>query len=213
MSVPIKDLAAKEMLIMRDSIRSFIEICVETLPIEGSIYEFGAMQVEGNTAIADLRPLFSNSEFYGCDMRKGPGVDLVLDLHQIDLPQSVAGSVIALDTLEHVERPWEAMSEIYRILKPGGIAILTSVMRFPIHGYPNDYWRFTPEGLRSLFKVFDNNFIGSCGGTKNFPQTVVGIGFKGKIADLNAFNIKYAKWAHWNNKIDEKLLPLEILEF
>jgi SAM-dependent methyltransferase len=124
-----------------------------------------------------------------------------------------AGTVIALDTLEHVERPWEAMAEIQRVLKPGGIAILTSVMRFPIHGYPNDYWRFTPEGLRSLFKVFDHSFIGSCGGTKDFPQTVVGVGFNGDAPDLSDFDAKYSQWANLNNKIDEKLLPLEVLQF
>ncbi|MFQ3322418.1 MAG: SAM-dependent methyltransferase [Pseudomonadales bacterium] len=198
---------------MRESIRSFMEICTDTMSLEGPVYEFGAMQVEGNADIADLRPLFPESEFYGCDMREGQGVDIVLDLHQIDLPSGAAQTVIALDTLEHVERPWEAMAEIKRVLKPGGIAILTSVMRFPIHGYPNDYWRFTPEGLRSLFKIFDHSFIGSCGGAKDFPQTEVGIGFNGDKPDLNAFDAKYSEWAHWNNKIDEKLLPLEILEF
>jgi SAM-dependent methyltransferase len=198
---------------MRKSIRNFMEICTDTLALEGPVYEFGAMQVEGNADIADLRPLFLETEFYGCDMREGPGVDIVLDLHDIDLPLDAAGTVIALDTLEHVERPWEAMAEIQRVLKPGGIAILTSVMRFPIHGYPNDYWRFTPEGLRSLFKVFDHSFIGSCGGTKDFPQTVVGVGFNGDAPDLSDFDAKYSQWANLNNKIDEKLLPLEVLQF
>ncbi len=198
---------------MRESIRRFTEICANHLPLSGPVYEFGSMQVEGNAELSDIRPLFFDLEFNGCDMRDGPGVDLVLDLHKIDLPDEVAGTVISLDTLEHVERPWEALAEIHRILKPNGIAVLTSVMRFPIHGYPNDYWRFTPEGLKSLFKVFDTSFIGSCGGTKDFPQTVVGVGFKGSPPSFSVFEEEYSKWAHWNNKIDEKLLPLEELRF
>ena len=198
---------------MRESIRAFTEICVGTLPLDGPVYEFGSLQVQGNPEMADLRELFHNKTFVGCDMRKGAGVDLVLDLHSIDLPDATAATVISLDTLEHVEYPRTAVDEIYRILKPGGVVILTSVMRFPIHGYPDDFWRFTPHGFKSLLKPFKNSFVGSCGGTKDFPQTIVGVGFKGAAPELGEFNAKFIKWAHFNNKVDEKVLPLENLEF
>ena len=53
-------------------------------------------------------------------------------------------------------------------------------MNFPIHDYPYDYWRFTPEAFRSLLKPFTSSFV-DFAGEGDFPHTVVGIGFKGSI--------------------------------
>jgi hypothetical protein len=66
---------------------------------------------------------------------------------------------------------------MYRIIRPGGIVLLSSVMNFEIHDYPSDYWRFTPEGFRSLLKKFDDVIIQALGEVA-FPHTVVGIGFR-----------------------------------
>jgi hypothetical protein len=44
---------------------------------------------------------------------------------------------------------------MHRVLRPGGVCAVTSVMWFPIHAYPHDYWRFTPEGLLLLLSPFD----------------------------------------------------------
>jgi SAM-dependent methyltransferase len=120
-------------------------------------------------------------------------VDRVLDLHAIDLPSDSVGTVLCFDTLEHVEYPREAMKEIHRILTPNGIAVISSVMDFPIHDYPYDYWRFTPEAFKSILKPFANSFVGFQG-QKNFPHTVVGIGFKGATPSLAEFTQEYDKW-------------------
>jgi SAM-dependent methyltransferase len=57
--------------------------------------------------------------------------------------------------LEHVEgNPQRAIDEIQRVLKPGGVMVCATVLVYPIHGYPSDYWRFTPEGLRLLCSGF-----------------------------------------------------------
>ena len=85
-------------------------------------------------------------------MREGPGVDRVLNIHEIDLASESVGTVLMLDTVEHVEFVRKAMEEVHRILKPSGILVVTSVMNFPIHSHPYDYWRFTPEGLKKLIE-------------------------------------------------------------
>jgi hypothetical protein len=38
------------------------------------------------------------------------------------------------------------------VLKPGGICFLTTPFLRPLHEMPNDYFRFTPPGLRQLAK-------------------------------------------------------------
>ncbi len=108
------------------------------------------------------------------------GVDKVLNLHEIALPDESVGTVITCDTLEHVEHPHKALSEIHRILKPGGIVLLSTVLDFRIHDSPADYWRFTPDGLRSLLKPFSFVFVGTAG-RESFPHTVIAIGAKSSI--------------------------------
>jgi SAM-dependent methyltransferase len=56
--------------------------------------------------------------------------------------------VVTDQVLEHVcGDPFKAVEECRRVLKPGGIAIHTTPFLFQIHGYPSDYWRFTPDAL------------------------------------------------------------------
>jgi hypothetical protein len=69
--------------------------------------------------------------------------------------------------------------------------LISSVMLMPIHGYPSDYWRFTPEGLRLLLDGFDQ--IDAAGmGDPTIPFWVFGIGVRGrplglKLSELPSF--------------------------
>lgn len=178
---------------MRQAIKEFVALAAETLPIMEPIYEFGALQVPGQEGFSNLRPMFPGREYVGADMRDGPGVDRVLDLHQLDLAPESVGTVLCLDTLEHVEFPRRALTEMHRVVRPGGLVVISSVMNFPIHDFPFDYWRFTPEAFRSILGPFAGSFVGYAG-EESFPHTVVGIGFKGAAPDLSAFHAGYGRW-------------------
>jgi hypothetical protein len=58
-------------------------------------------------------------------------------------------------------------------------------MLFGIHGYPNDYFRFTPEGFRELLSGFDD--VRVCGiGDPAIPREVFGVGVRGRtLGDLD----------------------------
>jgi hypothetical protein len=47
---------------MRESIKQFVEIVADMLPILEPIYEFGALQVPGQEGFADLRPIFAGKK-------------------------------------------------------------------------------------------------------------------------------------------------------
>jgi SAM-dependent methyltransferase len=162
---------------MRPHLREFFELCAKTLACPEPIVEIGAFQVAGQEAISDLRPLFRGKTYIGCDMQTGPGVDRLEDIHKLSFRSGKVGTFLLADTLEHVADPHRAMHEIYRCLRDDGVVIYSSVMNFPIHGFPNDYWRFTPEAFRALASDFPRAMI-FFSGPAEFPHTVCGIATK-----------------------------------
>jgi SAM-dependent methyltransferase len=86
--------------------------------------------------------------------------------------------VISLETLEHVADPIRAVQEMYRVLRPGGVLAISSLMFFPIHAHPWDYWRFTPEGFELLLQPFESKLV-VAQGWDLMPEGVFGIAVKG----------------------------------
>ena len=84
-----------------------------------------------------------------------PCIDILCDITDMKpVSDESIGLVLNLESLEHIPYPQKAIDEIYRVLKPEGLLILTTVMHFKIHHAPKDYWRFTPEGIELLLRRF-----------------------------------------------------------
>lgn len=166
---------------MLPAVRTFAEICAQTLPITDPVVEFGSFQVADEGVASDLRPVFGGHEFLGTDVRAGPGVDIVMDLHHLDLADGSVGTALIFDTLEHVKHPWTAISELHRVLQPNGLLILSVPFRFPVHSYPNDYWRFTPQGVAALLEDFPTVIINEVG-VEGDPTSVLAVASKSALA-------------------------------
>ncbi len=54
---------------------------------------------------------------------------LVEDAHAMSLPDAFADIIISRSTIHHWSNPPQALREIYRLLKPGGVAVITDVRR------------------------------------------------------------------------------------
>ena len=162
---------------MRDHNKLFCRLAAETFNCPAPVYEFGSYQVEGQEDYADLRSLFVGKDYVGCDMRPGPGVDRVEDVSSMGLADGEAGTVLCIETFEHVFEVRRAFDEVYRVLQPGGLFIITSPLNFRIHGYPDDYWRMTPSCLRRMLAPYDARLVGSQG-HRSFPHTVMAIAAK-----------------------------------
>lgn len=171
---------------MRLNVRHFVQIVEAIFDLPQPIYEFGSLQVPGQETIADLRSLFPNKNYVGCDISSGKGVDRIENVESNKLPSESIGTVIFVETIEHVENPHRAISEIYRVLGSDGILVMTSAMDLPIHNYPHDYWRFTPEGFRALLSQFSKSIIGYQGYELQ-PHTIFGIGFKDSSKPLDYY--------------------------
>jgi SAM-dependent methyltransferase len=163
---------------MRDHTKAFCRLIAQTFACPGPIYEFGSYQVDGQVDYADLRAFFPGQTYIGCDMRPGLGVDRVEDVSALQLDDATAGTVLCIETFEHVFEVRRAFDEVYRVLRPGGLFVVTSPLNFRIHGYPDDYWRMTPNCLRRLLAPYAARLTGYQGYFK-FPHTVMALGVKG----------------------------------
>ncbi len=83
-----------------------------------------------------------------------PGLDVVCNAERLPFPRDRFTRVECDAVLEHAARPEMVLSEIHRCLEPGGTAHLVVPFCHPFHPFPNDYRRFTPEGLRLLLGPF-----------------------------------------------------------
>ena len=70
-----------------------------------------------------------------------------------------------LPAYEHTRDQHKVSSEIWRLLKPGGRAFISAPFCWHYHPWPNDYWRFTAEGLTVLFEQFNELHIERDGDT------------------------------------------------
>lgn len=85
----------------------------------------------------------------------------------LDFPSETFDFCISDQVLEHVEgSPFKAFEESVRVVKEGGYVVHTTCFMNPIHGSPNDYWRFSPDALR-LMAVDCDLRIHDCGGWGN----------------------------------------------
>jgi SAM-dependent methyltransferase len=82
-------------------------------------------------------------------------VDLVGDGLNLPVESATFDTVTANAVIEHVRNPAALISEMHRVLKPGGYAQLMVPFVFPFHAYPGDYQRFTSSGILELTREFE----------------------------------------------------------
>ncbi|HMB89718.1 MAG TPA: class I SAM-dependent methyltransferase [Rhodothermales bacterium] len=88
------------------------------------------------------------------DIDKSCNPDLCCDLHDVEWTSEYFDTIIATEVLEHLYDPQQALREMHRLLKPGGICLLSTRFIYEYHADPNDYFRFTEDSLAYLLRDF-----------------------------------------------------------
>jgi SAM-dependent methyltransferase/uncharacterized protein YbaR (Trm112 family) len=78
--------------------------------------------------------------------------DVVGDVFALPIRSGAADSAMCNEVLEHVPDPAAALAEIARIVRPGGALYMTVPQSWGLHYEPNDYYRYTPYGIRHLLE-------------------------------------------------------------
>ena len=98
------------------------------------------------------------------DIYPSPHTLFVADAHSIPLKDECVDAVCVQAVLEHVLEPSRVVSEILRVLKPGGIVYAETPFMQQVHEGAGDFTRFTELGHRWLFRDFDEIERGAIGG-------------------------------------------------
>lgn len=127
------------------------------------ILDVGSYNVNGC-----YKPLFAeyDAEYVGLDMTAGPNVDIVPEYIYAwnELATGTFDFVISGNAFEHIEYPWLTITEIARVLKPGGVTCILAPFAHVEHRYPVDCYRYFGDGLAALAKWAGLEVIQSCVG-------------------------------------------------
>lgn len=89
---------------------------------------------------------FLGFQYLGVDV-EGEAADLLVDAHAMPLVDGSFDAVLSYAVLEHLRDPFVALSEISRVLKPGGIYLGTVSLGEPFH---SSYFHHTAWGVLAL---------------------------------------------------------------
>ncbi|MCK4816592.1 class I SAM-dependent methyltransferase [bacterium] len=103
------------------------------------------------------KDLFPCDEYVGLEIdtpenRIFKKADKFYDGKHIPLDDSSFDSIVTNQVFEHVFNPDEYLSEIYRVLKPGGTLLMTVPFVWDEHEQPYDFARYSSFGLKAVLE-------------------------------------------------------------
>jgi SAM-dependent methyltransferase/uncharacterized protein YbaR (Trm112 family) len=88
------------------------------------------------------------------DIIHDPILDVVGDLHELPIRSESLDFAFGSAVMEHIRDPRRAISEIYRVLRPGGFVYADWSFLTAYHGYPHHYSNVTIQGIQEAFRDF-----------------------------------------------------------
>ena len=89
--------------------------------------------------------------YVGVDVVENPAAELLGCVEDLPVGDGSFDVVLCTQVLEHCDDPARAVAELRRVTAPGGRVLASTHGVQVYHPSPQDYWRWTHEGLRRLF--------------------------------------------------------------
>lgn len=120
-------------------------------PAENPVVLLCGAKVWDGTTQVDHKKHLQRGSWVTTDILPGPEVDIAGDLQRLhEITDRRFDGVFCPSVLEHIERPWTAMLAMGQLLRPGGVLFVQTHQTFPLHGFPDDYFRFSTKALEML---------------------------------------------------------------
>jgi SAM-dependent methyltransferase len=124
--------------------------------LRDAVREFGARldgrMLDVGCGSQQYRKFLGCREYFGIEWSADKRPPVVADVTQIPFCDGAFDSALCTEVLEHLPEPGRCLSEIHRVVKPGGSVFFTVPMTVHTHSEPYDFYRYTAFGLRYLLE-------------------------------------------------------------
>lgn len=130
---------------LREVVRSLISDA--SLPTGAAVLDYGCADHPYRNDLP------AGTSYVGADLPGNDDAEVTLrDDGTVPLPDGGFDMVLSTQVLEHVEDPIRYLAECRRLLRPRGSLVLSTHGVMYYHRDPEDYWRWTPAGLRKILE-------------------------------------------------------------
>lgn len=91
---------------------------------------------------------------FNLDIAFYPNIDIVADAHELPFKDDSLDGIVIKNVFEHLRDPGRVREELQRVVKPGGRIYAKVPFMQPFHAVPDDYQRYSINGLHEFFKDF-----------------------------------------------------------
>jgi SAM-dependent methyltransferase len=126
---------------------------LRSVPFTGTVLDLGGSKKSGyHEQMQGQEKIVTGNinASYGCDIIFDVQETFPVDTNSMD-------GVVSLNLFEHVYKFENAFKESARVLKPGGIFVISTPFMVNIHGSPDDYHRYTKSFYVKILQ--ENGFV------------------------------------------------------
>lgn len=139
-----------EVITLRKDVRkTLLALFDKYLTPDMQVYDIGCGDKPFGPALKDRV-----KDHIGVDIEHGfydsSHIDLIGSAYEVPIESGKADAVISSQVIEHLDRPQDAVKETARVLRPGGIFLISFPFLYPIHAEPHDYTRFTEYSMQKM---------------------------------------------------------------
>ncbi len=88
------------------------------------------------------------------DIHNYRNVDIVGNIYNLPFSDNEIDAIICDQVLEHLDNLPKALKEMHRVLKAGGLIYIAVPFVVGYHSSPDDYYRFTKNGLEAIMEQY-----------------------------------------------------------
>lgn len=127
-------------------------LCNNLDSLQGQVLDIGCGRMRHRHIILSGHKV---SNYIGLDLEPGKfnyssQADVFWDGITMPLSDNAMGGAVLFEVLEHCADPSIVVKEAYRVLQPGGTLLFSTPFLYQLHGFPHDYQRLSPAGLKHL---------------------------------------------------------------
>ncbi len=141
------------------TLRQLVAVFEKHVKRDGIVFDIGCSAKPYKAVIQKY-----SSHYFGLEQAAPPHDDHQADMlgsaYRTGLKDSSIDTVIATAVIEHLEDPGQALEEMHRIVKPGGVVIISAPLFWHIHEAPRDFYRYTKYGLEYMLKTAGFEAVG-----------------------------------------------------